>query len=89
MHGHRRCTCTAGQLGRFLDYLTGKGNDLAPAFTFMASTGLRRGECLALRWRDVDRDAARVSVRRSAGLLKAKGEGQSVPRGRPRPARPG
>jgi integrase len=72
---------TAGELTRFLDYVTGKGNDLAPAFTFMASTGVRRGECLALRWRDVDLDAARVSVRRSAGLLKAKGEGQSITEG--------
>jgi integrase len=72
---------TAGELTGFLDHITEKGNDLAPAFTFMASTGVRRGECLALRWRDVDLDAARVSVRRSAGLLKVKGEGQSITEG--------
>jgi integrase len=72
---------TAGELTGFLEHITEKGNDLAPAFTFMASTGVRRGECLALRWRDVDLDAARVSVRRSVGLLKAKGEGQSITEG--------
>jgi integrase len=79
---------TGRQLRAFLDYVTEKGNDLAPAFTFMASTGVRRGECLALRWRDLDLDAARASIRRSAGLLKAKGDGQSITEGPTKTGKP-
>lgn len=36
---------------------------------------MRRGEALALRWRDVDLDAARLAVRRSVGTVKTKGAG--------------
>src|SRR4051812_31698305 len=36
-------------------------------------TGMRRGEALALRWRDVDLDAGRIAVRRSLGVVKTKG----------------
>ena len=35
---------------------------------------MRRGELLALRWRDVDLDAATVSVRRSVGIVRPKGQ---------------
>jgi integrase len=79
---------TAGQLGSFLDHVTGKGNDLATAWAFMAATGVRRGECLALRWRDLDLDAGRVSIRRSAGLVKIKGEGQQVIEGPTKTGKP-
>ncbi len=34
-------------------------------YVLAAMTGLRQGELIALRWRDVDRDARRVRVRRS------------------------
>lgn len=44
-------------------------------------TGMRRGELLALRWRDVDLDAATVSVRRSAGVVRVAGEGAPVVEG--------
>jgi integrase len=33
----------------------------------LAFTGMRRGEALALRWRDLDLDEATVRIRRSAG----------------------
>jgi integrase len=39
---------------------------------------MRRGELLALRWRDLDLDAGRVSVRRSVGVVKTKGKGEQV-----------
>jgi integrase len=39
----------------------------------LAATGMRRGEALALRWRDVELDAGRLAVRRSVGVVKAKG----------------
>src|SRR5262245_23959168 len=45
------------------------------AWRLLAYTGMRRGEALALRWRDVSLDAGTVSVRRSAGVIRVKGEG--------------
>jgi integrase len=44
----------------------------------LAYTGMRRGELLALRWRDLDMDEARLSVRRSVGVVKIKGEGEEL-----------
>ena len=44
-------------------------------------TGARRGELLALRWRDVDLDAATVSVRRSVSVIRNPGEGTRIRRG--------
>ena len=46
-----------------------------------AATGMRRGEALALRWRDVDLDAGRLQVRRSLGVVKTKGDGQQLVEG--------
>jgi integrase len=42
---------------------------------------MRRGEALALRWRDVDLDAARMAVRRSVGTVKHKGAGEELVEG--------
>jgi hypothetical protein len=47
----------------------------------LAATGMRRGEGLALRWRDVDLDAGRLAVRRSVGVIKAKGAGERLVEG--------
>src|SRR5581483_1375970 len=38
---------------------------LAPAFVLAASTGMRRGEVLGLRWSDVDLEARTVAVRQT------------------------
>lgn len=38
---------------------------LYPAYLLAASTGMRRGEVLGLRWVDVDLDASRLSVRQT------------------------
>jgi integrase len=35
---------------------------LAAAFVLLATTGMRRGEALGLRWSDVDLDAGRLSI---------------------------
>jgi integrase len=51
------------QLVRFLDAIA--RHRMAPAFYFAAHTGMRRGEVLGLRWRDLDLDAGRVSVRQA------------------------
>ena len=45
---------------------------VAMGWRLLAATGMRRGEALALRWRDVDLDAGRLQVRRSLGVVKAK-----------------
>jgi integrase len=57
---HEHTTWTAEQLARFLRSL--EGERLAAAFVLLATTGMRRGEALGLRWSDVDFDADRVSI---------------------------
>jgi integrase len=42
------------------------------------STGLRLGGALALRWVDIEFVAARLSVRRSVGVVKHKGQGGEI-----------
>lgn len=50
---------------------------------------MRRGEALALRWRDIDLDAGRVAVRRSVGVVKAKGAGEQLIEGPTKTGRSG
>jgi integrase len=47
---------------------------------------MRRGEVLALRWRDIDLDAATISVRRSVGIVRVKGKRACCGKGRRRRA---
>ncbi len=54
---------TPEELRAFLDLVT--GHHLEAAWRLAAMTGMRRGEVLGLRWRDVDLDAARVHVRQA------------------------
>jgi integrase len=61
----------AAQLAAFLGWSAGHSQHHA-AWTLLAMTGMRRGEALALRWRDVDLDAGTVSVRRD--LMCPRGE---------------
>jgi integrase len=42
---------------------------LGPALWLTAMTGMRRGEVLGLRWSDIDLDAERLSVQRSATCI--------------------
>ncbi|MGH9032945.1 MAG: tyrosine-type recombinase/integrase [Acidimicrobiia bacterium] len=53
-------TWTAEQLARFLDSI--ERERLAAAFVLLATTGMRRGEALGLRWGDVDLTAGRLSI---------------------------
>jgi len=50
----------AEQLRQFLDGID--QHRLHPAYYLAANTGMRRGEILGLRWKDVDLDARRLSV---------------------------
>ena len=51
------------QLVVFLDAIA--SHRMGAAFEFAANTGMRRGEVLGVRWRDIDLDARRVSVRQA------------------------
>ncbi len=72
---------TAAQLAAFLCWAGGDGHAHAPAWYVLAHTGMRRGEALALRWRDVDLDAGTLSIRRSAGMVRVAGESAEVTEG--------
>ena len=54
---------TAEQLDVFLEAI--EAHRLAPAFHLASYTGMRRGELLGLRWKDLDLDANRLSVRQA------------------------
>jgi integrase len=53
-------TWSASELRRFLALLSGER--LEAAFVLLATTGMRRGELLGLRWTDVDLPSRRISV---------------------------
>jgi integrase len=81
-------TCwTAGQLGTFLAW-AGENSQSRALWYVMAHTGMRRGEALALRWRNVDLDVGTVSVRRSAGMVRNAGESAEVTEGDTKSGKP-
>lgn len=51
---------SAQEICVFLDSL--EAHPLRPCFWLLATTGMRRGEALGLRWRDIDFEHARLSV---------------------------
>jgi integrase len=55
---------TAAELKTFLDSVA--ADRLYGIYVLASMTGMRRGEVLALRWVDLDLDAAQVAVRRSS-----------------------
>lgn len=65
------------QLRAFLDW-SAANDEMHVAWALLAMTGMRRGEALALQWRDVDFDAGTIAVRRSATLVKTKGQGELI-----------
>lgn len=66
------------QLRAFLGWCDRDRDDLLVAWQLLASTGMRRGEALALRWKDVDLERGVVSVRRNAVLVREHGAGEKV-----------
>jgi integrase len=78
---------TAAQLAAFLGW-SREHSDLHPAWHVLAMTGCRRGELLALRWRDVDLDAGTISVRRSVTVAKTWGEQEQITEGSTKTGKP-
>jgi integrase len=61
-------TWTADQLRTFLEGT--RSNRYSAAYLLLATTGLRRGEALGLRWQDLDLDASRASIRQTIIVIK-------------------
>ncbi|GII94748.1 tyrosine-type recombinase/integrase [Sinosporangium siamense] len=78
---------TAGQLRAFLGWARDHSGHYA-AWYVLAMTGMRRGELLALRWRDLDLDAGTASIRRSVGVVRVKGQGTHLKEGNTKTAKP-
>jgi integrase len=78
---------SADQLRTFLDWSAG-ASPVHAAWHTLAYTGMRRGELLALRWRDVDLDAGTIAVRRSVGVIKTKGQPEQITEGGTKTCRP-
>lgn len=76
---------TAPQLRTFLAH--DPEHELAMAWRLLANTGMRRGEALALQWRDVDWATGRLSVRRAVTVVKTKGAGEEIVMGKPKSGR--
>ncbi len=77
----------ADQLAAFLAWSAGH-SQMHAAWRMLAMTGMRRGELLALRWRDIGLDEATVSIRRSAGVVRVKDEGARIVEGPTKTNRP-
>lgn len=68
---------TFEELRTFLEW-SAENESMHTAWAVAAMTGVRRGELLALRWKDVDLDELRLAVRRAVVLVKRKGEGERM-----------
>ena len=67
---HEMETWTPDELRRFLHAIA--SHRLAAAYLLSASTGMRRGEVLGVRWRDIDLDKATLSVRQTLITVRYK-----------------
>lgn len=66
-------TWSAAEARSFLQWSRSRGDYLWLGWFLLLSTGLRRGELLALRWRDIDFDRGTIFVGRSLSHVKEAG----------------
>jgi integrase len=78
---------SSAQLAAFLAW-SAEHSQHHPLWYALACTGMRRGEALAARWRDVDLDAGTLSIRRSAGMVRVAGESAEVIEGDTKSGKP-
>lgn len=81
-------TCwTAAQLAAFLAW-AGEHSQQHALWHVLAHTGMRRGEALALRWRNFNAEAGTLTIRRSAGMVRVAGAGAGVVEGDTKSGKP-
>lgn len=72
---------SGAELGAFLRWADDKAAEHRPSWHVLAYSGMRRGELLALRWRDLDLEHSTLSVRRSVGVVQIEGQGKQIVEG--------
>lgn len=78
-------TWNGQELGRFIRWTAENADaEQRTAWLLLVATGMRRGELLALRWQDCDFDAGAISIRRSVGTVRSKGNPQQMVEGTPK-----
>ncbi|MFH1532517.1 MAG: tyrosine-type recombinase/integrase [Pseudomonadota bacterium] len=70
---------TEEQVFKLYDKTRELSPELLPLVVALANTGMRRGEALALRWRDVDLDARVITIRPSEEWQPKTGKARQVP----------
>jgi integrase len=78
---------SAAELGQFLRWSAEHGN-LHVAWHVLAMTGMRRGELLGLRRRDLDLDGGKITIRRSAVPVREHGQHWAIAEGPPKSGKP-
>ena len=79
---------SAQELTAFLAWADERSCPDATAWRVLAFSGARRGEVLAARWRDFDADTGKLTIRRSVGLVRTKGEGFELKEGPTKTGKP-
>lgn len=69
---------TADQLRAFLDHVA--ESRYLPSWIFLATSGCRRGECLGLKWSDVDLDAGTAVISRQVTAIDHRVVVKDVPK---------
>ena len=77
---HEIVVLSAEQVREFLEAV--KGERLEALFVLAITTGMRQGELLALRWKDLDLDAASLTIRATLQRLRGQGFVFSSPKTR-------
>lgn len=63
-------TWSSDELRTFLQFTA--DDQLFAAYVLLATTGMRRGEALGLRWRDLDLDAAQLAVQQTLTTIESR-----------------
>jgi integrase len=64
---------TIEQVNQFLEYAKTKKYHWYMVYLIAIYTGMRRGEILGLRWKDIDMDEGKLSINQTLGYVKGKG----------------
>ena len=76
----RPAAWTGDQLGAFLEFIA--DDRYLPAWMFLATTGCRRGECLGLKWSDLDLDKGTAVISRQVIAIDPEVRVKELPRPR-------